>query len=122
MKSTRLFQFMLNLNTPFLWFLISLNFFTGSDLFEGMLSSCSIYTNNALSFHRDGDQLNFFRVYDRGDGTLTPLSETLRYNFNFIDLWVFFTFIPLAPVLIVFLPVSLGNVFKIFLRIFCFGT
>ncbi|XP_065053624.1 AN1-type zinc finger protein 4-like [Rhopilema esculentum] len=30
-----------------------------------------------LLVFRDGDQLNFFRVYDRGDGTLTPLSETL---------------------------------------------
>ncbi|KAJ6661722.1 hypothetical protein lerEdw1_013244 [Lerista edwardsae] len=27
--------------------------------------------------YREGDQLNFFRVVDRGDGTLTPLSETL---------------------------------------------
>ncbi|KAM5139878.1 AN1-type zinc finger protein 4 [Callospermophilus lateralis] len=28
--------------------------------------------------YREGDQLNFFRVVDRGDGTLTPLSESLR--------------------------------------------
>ncbi|KAL6082987.1 hypothetical protein STEG23_028239, partial [Scotinomys teguina] len=27
--------------------------------------------------YREGDQLNFFRVVDRGDGTLTPLSESL---------------------------------------------
>ncbi|XP_041362257.1 AN1-type zinc finger protein 4-like isoform X2 [Gigantopelta aegis] len=38
-----------------------------------------------LLVFREGDQLNFFRVVDRGDGTLTPLSETLSasvYNFN----------------------------------------
>lgn len=29
-------------------------------------------------FYREGDQLNFFRVVDRGDGTLTPLSESIR--------------------------------------------
>uniref|UniRef100_A0A8D2KTS7 Zinc finger AN1-type containing 4 n=1 Tax=Varanus komodoensis TaxID=61221 RepID=A0A8D2KTS7_VARKO len=33
--------------------------------------------------YREGDQLNFFRVVDRGDGTLTPLSESFRY----IDLY-----------------------------------
>ncbi|XP_036121316.1 AN1-type zinc finger protein 4 [Molossus molossus] len=27
--------------------------------------------------YREGEQLNFFRVVDRGDGTLTPLSESL---------------------------------------------
>ncbi|XP_061914185.1 AN1-type zinc finger protein 4 [Entelurus aequoreus] len=27
--------------------------------------------------YREGDQLNFFRVVDRGDGSLTPLSESL---------------------------------------------
>lgn len=27
--------------------------------------------------YREGDQLNFFRVVDRGDGTLTPLSESV---------------------------------------------
>ena len=32
-----------------------------------------------LLVYREGDQLNFFRVVDRGDGTLTPLSESLRY-------------------------------------------
>ena len=31
-----------------------------------------------LLVFREGDQLNFFRVVDRGDGTLTPLSESLR--------------------------------------------
>lgn len=39
-----------------------------------------------LLVFREGDQLNFFRVVDRGDGTLTPLSESLSgasmYNFN----------------------------------------
>ena len=35
-----------------------------------------------LLVYREGDQLNFFRVVDRGDGTLTPLSESLRYPYN----------------------------------------
>jgi len=30
-----------------------------------------------LLVYRDGDQLNFFRVVDRGDGTLTPFTESL---------------------------------------------
>ncbi|XP_059738709.1 AN1-type zinc finger protein 4 isoform X4 [Bos taurus] len=30
-----------------------------------------------LLVYQEGDQLNFFRVVDRGDGTLTPLSESL---------------------------------------------
>ncbi|XP_040290992.1 AN1-type zinc finger protein 4 [Bufo bufo] len=44
-------------------------------------------TNKQVTFlvYREGDQLNFFRVVDRGDGTLTPLSESLSggsvYNF-----------------------------------------
>ncbi|XP_055986430.1 AN1-type zinc finger protein 4 isoform X2 [Sorex fumeus] len=35
--------------------------------------------NKQVTFlvYREGDQLNFFRVIDRGDGTLTPLSESL---------------------------------------------
>ncbi|KAF0872694.1 ZFAN4 protein, partial [Crocuta crocuta] len=38
--------------------------------------------NKQVTFlvYREGDQLNFFRVVDRGDGTLTPLSESLRYQ------------------------------------------
>ncbi len=28
---------------------------------------------------RDGDQFNFFQVIDRGDGTLSPLSGSMRY-------------------------------------------
>lgn len=28
---------------------------------------------------RDGDQFNFFQVIDRGDGTLSPLSGSVRY-------------------------------------------
>ncbi|KAJ8361516.1 hypothetical protein SKAU_G00180410 [Synaphobranchus kaupii] len=28
--------------------------------------------------YREGDQLNFFRVVDRGDGSLTPVSESVR--------------------------------------------
>lgn len=35
-----------------------------------------------LLVFREGDQLNFFRVVDRGDGTLTPLSESLRWVFT----------------------------------------
>lgn len=44
-----------------------------------------------LVVYREGDQLNFFRVVDRGNGTLTPLSESVRleerlcgyfYHFN----------------------------------------
>lgn len=36
--------------------------------------------NKQVTFlvYREGDQLNFFRVLDRGDGTLTPVSESLR--------------------------------------------
>uniref|UniRef100_A0A8C3YUY8 Zinc finger AN1-type containing 4 n=1 Tax=Catagonus wagneri TaxID=51154 RepID=A0A8C3YUY8_9CETA len=39
--------------------------------------------NKQVTFlvYREGDQLNFFRVVDRGDGTLTPLSESLRIGF-----------------------------------------
>ncbi|KAM5241208.1 AN1-type zinc finger protein 4 isoform 2-T5 [Hipposideros larvatus] len=35
--------------------------------------------NKQVTFlvYREGDQLHFFRVVDRGDGTLTPLSESL---------------------------------------------
>ncbi|XP_060943166.1 AN1-type zinc finger protein 4 [Limanda limanda] len=35
--------------------------------------------NKQVTFvvYREGDQLSFFRVVDRGDGTLTPLSESL---------------------------------------------
>ncbi|NXW42212.1 ZFAN4 protein, partial [Nyctiprogne leucopyga] len=36
--------------------------------------------------YREGDQLNFFRVVDRGDGTLTPLSESLS---NLIFFFIF---------------------------------
>uniref|UniRef100_A0A673J731 Zinc finger, AN1-type domain 4 n=1 Tax=Sinocyclocheilus rhinocerous TaxID=307959 RepID=A0A673J731_9TELE len=36
--------------------------------------------NKQVTFlvYREGDQLNFFRVVDRGDGTLTAVSESLR--------------------------------------------
>lgn len=39
--------------------------------------------NKQVTFvvYREGDQLNFFRVADRGDGSLTPLSESLRSVF-----------------------------------------
>lgn len=40
-------------------------------------------SNKQVTFvvYREGDQLNFFRVVDRGDGTLTPLSESLRLGY-----------------------------------------
>ncbi|KAL0964595.1 hypothetical protein UPYG_G00326200 [Umbra pygmaea] len=39
----------------------------------------SLPNNKQVTFlvYREGDQLNFFRVVDRGDGTLTPVSESL---------------------------------------------
>lgn len=42
--------------------------------------------NKQVTFvvYREGDQLNFFRVLDRGDGTLTPLSESIRLDFVFL--------------------------------------
>lgn len=45
---------------------------------EGWEKSLS---NKQVTFvvYRENDQLNFFRVVDRGDGTLTPLSESLRF-------------------------------------------
>ncbi|CDQ63985.1 unnamed protein product [Oncorhynchus mykiss] len=38
----------------------------------------SMPSNKQVTFlvYREGDQLNFFRVIDRGDGTLTPVSES----------------------------------------------
>lgn len=49
---------------------------------EGWEKSLS---NKQVTFvvYREGDQLNFFRVLDRGDGTLTPLSESIRLDFLF---------------------------------------
>lgn len=39
--------------------------------------------NKQVTFvvYRENDQLNFFRVVDRGDGTLTPLSESVRLGY-----------------------------------------
>lgn len=39
-------------------------------------------SNKQVTFvvYRKGDQLSFFRVVDRGDGTLTPLSESVRWE------------------------------------------
>lgn len=45
------------------------------DLYDKLPGSSRQVT---LLVFREGDQLNFFRVVDRGDGTLTPLSESLR--------------------------------------------
>eukprot|EP00794_Sanderia_malayensis_P012803 gene12803-14116_t len=45
-----------------------------SEIFEKLMKDNRQVT---LLVFRDGDQLNFFRVHDRGDGTLTPLSESL---------------------------------------------
>lgn len=52
---------------------------------EGWEKSLS---NKQVTFvvYREGDQLNFFRVLDRGDGTLTPLSESIRLDFLFFFL------------------------------------
>ncbi|XP_067943079.1 AN1-type zinc finger protein 4-like [Watersipora subatra] len=47
---------------------------TPDDLSEKLPGSSRQVT---LLVFREGDQLNFFRVVDRGDGTLTPLSESL---------------------------------------------
>ncbi|NXN43928.1 ZFAN4 protein, partial [Rhinoptilus africanus] len=52
-------------------------------------------SNKQVTFlvYREGDQLNFFRVVDRGDGTLTPLSESLSaksWGFGVGFSWVFF--------------------------------
>ncbi|XP_020503764.2 AN1-type zinc finger protein 4 [Labrus bergylta] len=52
-----------------------------ADLMESTKEEGSEKTlsNKQVTFvvYREGDQLNFFRVVDRGDGTLTPLSESL---------------------------------------------
>ncbi|XP_062981964.1 AN1-type zinc finger protein 4 isoform X2 [Elgaria multicarinata webbii] len=42
------------------------------DIWEKVPSSKQV----TFLVYREGDQLNFFRVIDRGDGTLTPLSES----------------------------------------------
>ncbi|XP_042315819.1 AN1-type zinc finger protein 4 isoform X2 [Sceloporus undulatus] len=49
-----------------------------ADLWEKIPSSKHI-THKHITFlvYREGDQLNIFRVVDRGDGTLTPISESL---------------------------------------------
>lgn len=38
-------------------------------------------SNKQVTFlvYKEGDQLNVFRVVDRGDGTLTPVSKSLRF-------------------------------------------
>ncbi|XP_027702119.1 AN1-type zinc finger protein 4 isoform X1 [Vombatus ursinus] len=53
-------------------------------------SSC----NKQVTFlvYREGDQLNFFRVVDRGYGTLTPLSESLRNRMSFPYGWCQFLY------------------------------
>lgn len=52
-----------------------------ADLMESTKKESSEKTasNKQVTFvvYREGDQLNFFRVIDRGDGTLTPLSDSL---------------------------------------------
>ncbi|KAM9848146.1 AN1-type zinc finger protein 4 [Aulostomus maculatus] len=52
-----------------------------ADLMEGTKDESweKSLTNKQVTFvvYREGDQFNFFRVVDRGDGTLTPLSESL---------------------------------------------
>lgn len=39
--------------------------------------------------YREGDHLNFFRVVDRGDGTLTPLSESVRLEEHLLSFLYF---------------------------------
>lgn len=46
------------------------------DIWEKVPSSKQV----TFLVYREGDQLNFFRIIDKGDGTLTPLSESLRYT------------------------------------------
>ena len=36
-----------------------------------------ILSNRPIPLPSQGDHINFFRVVDRGDGTLTPLSESI---------------------------------------------
>ncbi|XP_056148392.1 AN1-type zinc finger protein 4 isoform X2 [Lampris incognitus] len=52
-----------------------------ADLMEGTREECieKALANKQVTFlvYREDDQLNFFRVVDRGDGTLSPLSESL---------------------------------------------
>jgi len=57
----------------------------GEDMWNDLPTSDS--TQVTVLLFRDGDQLNFFRVIDRGDGTLTPLSESLSGNsmYNLYD-------------------------------------
>jgi len=57
----------------------------GEDMWNDLPTSET--TQVTVLLFRDGDQLNFFRVFDRGDGTLTPLSESLSGNsmYNLYD-------------------------------------
>lgn len=57
----------------------------GEEMWNDLPASDS--TQVTVLLFRDGDQLNFFRVIDRGDGTLTPLSESLSGNsmYNLYD-------------------------------------
>lgn len=49
--------------------------------------------NKQVTFvvYREGEQLNLFRVVDRGDGTLTPLSESIRLEACLC--WYFYIFL-----------------------------
>jgi AN1-type zinc finger and ubiquitin domain-containing protein 1 len=61
-----------------------------SEYIEGSRDDCTISndllpsSNKNVTFLvlRDGDQFNFFQVIDRGDGTLSPLSGSMRYIQN----------------------------------------
>lgn len=48
--------------------------------------------NKQVTFvvYREGEQLNFFRVVNRGDGNLTPLSESLRLEYYYNVCYFFF--------------------------------
>lgn len=49
-------------------------------LTSDLLPSSSSNKNVTFLVLRDGDQFNFFQVIDRGDGTLSPLSGSMRFK------------------------------------------
>ena len=51
-----------------------------SEYIETSRDDYDLSTNKNVTFLvlRDGDQFNFFQVIDRGDGTLSPLSGSIR--------------------------------------------
>ena len=61
-----------------------------SEYIESSRDNCAISSdllsssnkNVTLLVLRDGDQVNLFQIMDRGDGTLSPLSNSMRYSSN----------------------------------------